>query len=328
MEDIVLQVKDVTIGDKKSGYSIVDKVNIEVKKQQIVGIVGESGCGKSMTSLAIMQLMPVNIAIKEGQILFSGEELTALKEKELRKVRGKDISMIFQEPVRALHPLHKVGKQIEESLKIHTNLSKEDRKKQTISLMKSVGIPDAEMRYDQYPHQLSGGLNQRIMIAMAIAADPSLIIADEPTTALDVTIQAQILQLLRSLRERRGVSIILISHDLAVICENCDYVYVMYCGQIVEEADVRTFFQSPKHPYTQALLSAVPVPDPTAKRERILLEGSIPSAHKPPTGCKFHTRCPKCMECCKTQAPERYEVDDGHYVYCHLYDKERREQQK
>ena len=157
MEDIVLQVKDVTIGDKKSGYSIVDKVNIEVKKQQIVGIVGESGCGKSMTSLAIMQLMPVNIAIKEGQILFSGEELTALKEKELRKVRGKDISMIFQEPVRALHPLHKVGKQIEESLKIHTNLSKEDRKKQTISLMKSVGIPDAEMRYDQYPHQLSGG---------------------------------------------------------------------------------------------------------------------------------------------------------------------------
>ena len=232
MEDIVLQVKDVTIGDKKSGYSIVDKVNIEVKKQQIVGIVGESGCGKSMTSLAIMQLMPVNIAIKEGQILFSGEELTALKEKELRKVRGKDISMIFQEPVRALHPLHKVGKQIEESLKIHTNLSKEDRKKQTISLMKSVGIPDAEMRYDQYPHQLSGGLNQRIMIAMAIAADPSLIIADEPTTALDVTIQAQILQLLRSLRERRGVSLILISHDLAVICENCDYVYVMYWSYV------------------------------------------------------------------------------------------------
>ena len=322
MEDIVLQVKDVTIGDKKSGYSIVDKVNIEEKKQQIVGIVGESGCGKSMTSLAIMQLMPVNIAIKEGQILFSGEELTALKEKELRKVRGKDISMIFQEPVRALHPLHKVGKQIEESLKIHTNLSKEDRKKQTISLMKSVGIPDAEMRYDQYPHQLSGGLNQRIMIAMAIAADPSLIIADEPTTALDVTIQAQILQLLRSLRERRGVSIILISHDLAVICENCDYVYVMYCGQIVEEADVRTFFQSPKHPYTQALIQASP--DPEKKIDQLMaIKGTVPSIENIPEGCRFAERCPHKTERCTKVEPKLYEQNDGTKVKCFLFEEGR-----
>lgn len=322
MEDIVLQVKDVTIGDKKSEYSIVDKVNIEVKKQQIVGIVGESGCGKSMTSLAIMQLMPVNIAIKEGQILFSGEELTALKEKELRKVRGKDISMIFQEPVRALHPLHKVGKQIEESLKIHTNLSKEDRKKQTISLMKSVGIPDAEMRYDQYPHQLSGGLNQRIMIAMAIAADPSLIIADEPTTALDVTIQAQILQLLRSLRERRGVSIILISHDLAVICENCDYVYVMYCGQIVEEADVRTFFQSPKHPYTQALIQASP--DPEKKIDQLMaIKGTVPSIENIPEGCRFAERCPHKTERCTKVEPKLYEQNDGTKVKCFLFEEGR-----
>ena len=322
MEDIVLQVKDVTIGDKKSGYSIVDKVNIEVKKQQIVGIVGESGCGKSMTSLAIMQLMPVNIAIKGGQILFSGEELTALKEKELRKVRGKDISMIFQEPVRALHPLHKVGKQIEESLKIHTNLSKEDRKKQTISLMKSVGIPDAEMRYDQYPHQLSGGLNQRIMIAMAIAADPSLIIADEPTTALDVTIQAQILQLLRSLRERRGVSLILISHDLAVICENCDYVYVMYCGQIVEEADVRTFFQSPKHPYTQALIQASP--DPEKKIDQLMaIKGTVPSIENIPEGCRFAERCPHKTERCTKVEPKLYEQNDGTKVKCFLFEEGR-----
>ncbi len=321
-EDIVLQVKDVTIGDKKSGYSIVDKVNIEVKKQQIVGIVGESGCGKSMTSLAIMQLMQVNIAIKEGQILFSGEELTALKEKELRKVRGKDISMIFQEPVRALHPLHKVGKQIEESLKIHTNLSKEDRKKQTISLMKSVGIPDAEMRYDQYPHQLSGGLNQRIMIAMAIAADPSLIIADEPTTALDVTIQAQILQLLRSLRERRGVSLILISHDLAVICENCDYVYVMYCGQIVEEADVRTFFQSPKHPYTQALIQASP--DPEKKIDQLMaIKGTVPSIENIPEGCRFAERCPHKTERCTKVEPKLYEQNDGTKVKCFLFEEGR-----
>ena len=322
MEDIVLQVKDVTIGDKKSGYSIVDKVNIEVKKQQIVGIVGESGCGKSMTSLEIMQLMSVNIAIKEGQILFSGEELTALKEKELRKVRGKDISMIFQEPVRALHPLHKVGKQIEESLKIHTNLSKEDRKKQTIFLMKSVGIPDAEMRYDQYPHQLSGGLNQRIMIAMAIAADPSLIIADEPTTALDVTIQAQILQLLRSLRERRGVSIILISHDLAVICENCDYVYVMYCGQIVEEADVKTFFQSPKHPYTQALIQASP--DPEKKIDQLMaIKGTVPSIENIPEGCRFAERCPHKTERCTKVEPKLYEQNDGTKVKCFLFEEGR-----
>ena len=245
MEDVLLEVKDITIGDPKSKNAIVDKVNIKVKKKEIVGIVGESGCGKSMTSLAVMQLMPVNIKVKSGEILFRGEDLTNLKEKELRKIRGKDISMIFQEPVRALHPLHKVGKQIEESLKLHSDLSKEELKKKTIALMESVGIPDAQLRYNQYPHQLSGGLNQRVMIAMAITANPSLIIADEPTTALDVTIQAQILQLLRSLRETLSVSIILISHDLAVICENCDYVYVMYCGQIVEEADVQTFFQAP-----------------------------------------------------------------------------------
>ena len=319
MEDVLLEVKDITIGDPKLKNAIVDKVNIKVKKKEIVGIVGESGCGKSMTSLAVMQLMPVNIKVKSGEILFRGEDLTNLKEKELRKIRGKDISMIFQEPVRALHPLHKVGKQIEESLKLHSDLSKEELKKKTIALMESVGIPDAQLRYNQYPHQLSGGLNQRVMIAMAIAANPSLIIADEPTTALDVTIQAQILQLLRSLRETLSVSIILISHDLAVICENCDYVYVMYCGQIVEEADVQTFFQAPKHPYTQALIQASP--DPEKKIEQLMsIQGMVPSIENIPSGCRFAERCPYQSEQCIKEKPELYQQKDGTRVRCFLYE--------
>ncbi|SHJ58565.1 peptide/nickel transport system ATP-binding protein [Hathewaya proteolytica DSM 3090] len=318
MDDILLQIKNMTIGDPKSKNAIVENLDLRVKKKEIVGIVGESGCGKSMTSQAIMKLLPSNIKIREGQILFNGKDLVEISEKDMKKIRGKDISMMFQEPTRALHPLHRVGKQIEETLKIHTNLSKQDAKKKTLELMKAVGIPNPEMRYNQYPHQLSGGLNQRIMIAMAIALDSPLLIADEPTTALDVTIQAQILQLLRSLRKKFAISIILISHDLAVICENCDYTYVMYCGQIVEAAPIKTFLESPKHPYTKALIEACPNPD--KKIEQLHpIEGVVPTMDDIPEGCRFAERCPYKTEQCTKENLEMYSQKDGAFVRCFLY---------
>lgn len=321
MNNTILEIKNLSVGDPKSEHPIVEKANIRVAKKQTVGIVGESGCGKSMTSLAVMNLLPFNIKVLSGNILFNGTDLASLSEKQIRKLRGRDISMIFQEPVRALHPLHKVGKQIEESLTLHLDLPRSDLKKKTIELMSSVGIPDAAARYRQYPHQLSGGLNQRVMIAMAIAANPSLLIADEPTTALDVTIQAQILKLLRSLRENLGISIILISHDLAVICENCDYVYVMYCGQIVEEATVRTFFDCPKHPYTKALIQASP--DPEKKADTLFsIPGTVPTIEQMPMGCRFAERCPFKSNRCLSEAPKIYHQDDGTAVRCFLYEKE------
>lgn len=319
MEEQLLKVEHLTIGDPKAKHPIVEQMDLEVRKKQMVGVVGESGCGKSMTSLGIMQLLPSNIKIQSGKILFQGKELTEIKEQDMRKIRGKELSMIFQEPVRALHPLHKVGKQIEESLKIHTNMTKEERKAKTIQLMEAVGIPKADMRYHQYPHQLSGGLNQRVMIAMAIAVNPLLLIADEPTTALDVTIQAQILELLRSLRDQMGISIMLISHDLAVICENCDYVYVMYCGQIVEEAEARTFFEMPKHPYTKALIQASP--DPEHKAETLAsIPGTVPSIDAIPAGCRFAERCPFKTERCVRECPDLYRQADGAVVRCFLYE--------
>lgn len=319
MKDTFLHVKGLTIGSPKDGYAIVENVEMEVKRKEIVGIVGESGCGKSMTSLGIMRLLPANVEIQSGSIQLEELELTALTEKELRKIRGKEISMIFQEPVRALHPLHKIGKQIEECLKVHTAIRKAERKEKTIALMKEVGIPEPEIRYEQYPHQLSGGLNQRVMIAMAIAAQPKLLIADEPTTALDVTIQVQILKLLRTLRETLGISIMLISHDLGIICENCDYVYVMYCGEIVEEADVRTFFANPRHPYSCALIAASP--DPEKRVEELkAIPGMIPALNEMPEGCRFEDRCPFRTMKCKEKKPKMYRQKDGAAVRCFLYE--------
>lgn len=315
----LLEIADLTVGDPKAKNPIVENISMKVEKKQIVGIVGESGCGKSMTNLAVMGLLPANIKIQSGHVFFEGTDLTKLSEKEMRQIRGKDISMIFQEPARALHPLHKVGRQIEENLKLHTSLSGQELKKKTIELMHSVGIPEAGLRYNQYPHQLSGGLNQRIMIAMAIAANPSLVIADEPTTALDVTIQAQILKLLRSLREELEISVLLISHDLAVICENCDYVYVMYCGQIVEEASIETFFDSPKHPYTQALILASP--DPEKKTEELRpIPGIVPPVDQIPKGCRFADRCQFSTSHCEMEAPGYYRQADGSAVRCFLYE--------
>lgn len=260
-----------------------------------------------------------------GQIIFDGEDITKLEGAKLQPYH-KRMQIIFQDPYSALDPHHNVEEIIREPMSLYTNASKSDIDEQIVELLKKVGMKADDMY--KYAYEFSGGQRQRIGIARALAVEPSLIIADEPVSALDVSIQAQVLNLLNELKHDLDLTYIFVAHDLSVVEYISDRVGVMYLGNFVEVGEKEKIYSNPMHPYTQALLSAVPVPDPTAKRERILLEGSIPSAHKPPTGCKFHTRCPKCMECCKTQAPERYEVDDGHYVYCHLYDKERRKQQK
>lgn len=293
-----------------------------MKKGEVFGIVGESGCGKSTLGRGVCKLENLT----SGHVYLDGEDITEYNDRRMRSIRKK-VQMVFQDPYASLNPRMSVFDIIAEPLLVHhLYQDKADLEKKVLDLLHRVGLDDYHA--NRYPHEFSGGQRQRIGIARALAVEPSLIIADEPVSALDVSIQAQVLNLLNELKHDLDLTYIFVAHDLSVVEYISDRVGVMYLGNFVEVGEKEKIYSNPMHPYTQALLSAVPVPDPTAKRERILLEGSIPSAHKPPTGCKFHTRCPKCMECCKTQAPERYEVDDGHYVYCHLYDKERRKQQK
>ena len=301
---------------------MLDGICFEVKKGEVFGIVGESGCGKSTLGRGVCKLENLT----SGHVYLDGEDITEYNDRRMRSIRKK-VQMVFQDPYASLNPRMSVFDIIAEPLLVHhLYQDKADLEKKVLDLLHRVGLDDYHA--NRYPHEFSGGQRQRIGIARALAVEPSLIIADEPVSALDVSIQAQVLNLLNELKHDLDLTYIFVAHDLSVVEYISDRVGVMYLGNFVEVGEKEKIYSNPMHPYTQALLSAVPVPDPTAKRERILLEGSIPSAHKPPTGCKFHTRCPKCMECCKTQAPERYEVDDGHYVYCHLYDKERREQQK
>lgn len=330
MSDTLLRVEDLKIYypvagsgfGKKEFVKAVDGVTFEVKKGEVFGIVGESGCGKSTLGRGVCKLENLT----SGHVYLDGEDITEYNDLGMRSVRKK-VQMVFQDPYASLNPRMSVFDIIAEPLLVHhLYQDKADLEKKVLDLLHRVGLDDYHA--NRYPHEFSGGQRQRIGIARALAVEPSLIIADEPVSALDVSIQAQVLNLLNELKHDLDLTYIFVAHDLSVVEYISDRVGVMYLGNFVEVGEKEKIYSNPMHPYTQALLSAVPVPDPTAKRERILLEGSIPSAHKPPTGCKFHTRCPKCMECCKTQAPERYEVDDGHYVYCHLYDKERREQQK
>ena len=330
MSDTLLRVEDLKIYypvagsgfGKKEFVKAVDGVTFEVKKGEVFGIVGESGCGKSTLGRGVCKLENLT----SGHVYLDGEDITEYNDRRMRSIRKK-VQMVFQDPYASLNPRMSVFDIIAEPLLVHhLYQDKADLEKKVLDLLHRVGLDDYHA--NRYPHEFSGGQRQRIGIARALAVEPSLIIADEPVSALDVSIQAQVLNLLNELKHDLDLTYIFVAHDLSVVEYISDRVDVMYLGNFVEVGEKEKIYSNPMHPYTQALLSAVPVPDPTAKRERILLEGSIPSAHKPPTGCKFHTRCPKCMECCKTQAPERYEVDDGHYVYCHLYDKERREQQK
>ena len=330
MSDTLLRVEDLKIYypvagsgfGKKEFVKAVDGVTFEVKKGEVFGIVGESGCGKSTLGRGVCKLENLT----SGHVYLDGEDITEYNDRRMRSIRKK-VQMVFQDPYASLNPRMSVFDIIAEPLLVHhLYQDKADLEKKVLDLLHRVGLDDYHA--NRYPHEFSGGQRQRIGIARALAVEPSLIIADEPVSALDVSIQAQVLNLLNELKHDLDLTYIFVAHDLSVVEYISDRVGVMYLGNFVEVGEKEKIYSNPMHPYTQALLSAVPVPDPTAKRERILLEGSIPSAHKPPTGCKFHTRCPNCMECCKTQAPERYEVDDGHYVYCHLYDKERREQQK
>lgn len=300
----------------------VDGVNFEVYPGEVLGLVGESGCGKSVTSLTIMRLISAPGKVEAGEILFDGADLLKLHENEMIHVRGNRISMIFQQPQTALNPVFKVGDQIGEVLNIHQSLGKEAGYKRAIELLKMVGIPDAERRVDAYPHELSGGMAQRVMIAMALACLPELLIADEPTTALDVTIQAQILDLMRNLREHTGTAIILITHDLGVVAEMCERVAVMYAGEIVEQTDAGTLFDQPLHPYTQGLIGSIPILGKLKDRLEVI-PGSVPNLVNLPPGCRFAPRCKAMVEhglkICTDIKPDLIDVKPGHKVRCWLY---------
>ncbi|WP_353892663.1 ABC transporter ATP-binding protein [Proteinivorax hydrogeniformans] len=297
----------------------IDGVNFDVEPGETLGIVGESGCGKSVTSLSVMRLIPKPPGkIEDGEIIFDGKDLLNLPEDEMRKLRGNEMSMIFQEPMTSLNPVYTVGDQITEAIKLHQGKNHKEAVKQAIEMLSLVGIPLPEKRVDEYPHQLSGGMRQRVMIAMALSCNPKLLFADEPTTALDVTIQAQILELMKKLKTELGTSIILITHDLGVIAETVDRVIVMYAGRVVEEAPVKDLFKKHLHPYTEGLMNSIPSLD--ERKERLdSIEGSVPNPLDMPSGCRFHPRCPHVMDKCKEEIPQLEEKSKGHTVACWLH---------
>jgi oligopeptide/dipeptide ABC transporter ATP-binding protein len=296
----------------------VDDVSFEIQPGETLGLVGESGSGKSVTALSIMRLVQPPGRIPGGRILFKGRDLLALSEPEMRKVRGADIALIFQEPMTALDPVFTVGDQIAETLTVHGRATRREARIRAVELLEAVRIPDPAARARDYPHQLSGGMRQRVLIAIALACRPSLVIADEPTTALDVTIQAQILDLLREMKAALNLSMLLITHDLGVIAETADRVAVMYAGRIVEEAPVRAIFRDPKHPYTRGLLASMPT---GARGQRLrAIEGTVPLLGHLPPGCTFNPRCPDRFAPCTTAPPPRYAVGVEHDARCYLYD--------
>ena len=290
----------------------VDDVDLALGRGETLGLVGESGCGKSVTALSILRLVPrPRGRIVEGTIVFQGRDLLTLQEEKMRAIRGGEIGMIFQEPMTSLNPVFSIGSQVLEALRVHKKLTKKEARQRAVKLLTSVGLSDAAHRMRDYPHQLSGGMRQRVMIAMALAGDPTLLIADEPTTALDVTIQAQILELIQELRRERGLAMILITHDLGIIAQTADKVAVMYAGKIVEYTDVKALFAEPKHPYTVGLLSAVhdlrPIP------------GNVPNPLEEIAGCSFHPRCPSVKKICRREMPSLLTVASGHQTRCWLY---------
>lgn len=323
MEKSTLEVNHLCTSffTEKGQIRAVNDVSISVPEGSIIGIVGESGCGKSMTARSIMQLLKHPSKIVDGSIMLGDRDLTKLNDAEMADVRGKEISMIFQEPMTSLNPVMKVGKQVQEAVMQHQSVTKQQAREQVLQIFEKVGISDAEKRYECYPHELSGGLRQRVMIAMAMVCRPKLLIADEPTTALDVTVEAQILDLMLNLRDEIGTSIILISHNLGVIAEICDYVYVMYAGRIVEQADTFTLFDHAQHPYTLGLLNAV---NSLERKQTILdtIPGSVPNLANLPSGCSFSPRCAHCTQQCTQDTPALQEVAKGHLVRCHAVNQE------
>ncbi len=300
----------------------VDGVDFSLKQGETLGIVGESGSGKSVTALSIMRLIPQPPGkIVSGEIVFRERNLCTLSEKEMRKIRGREISMIFQEPMTSLDPVFTIGHEIIETILLHQNVTKKEAEKRAIQMLEVVGIPDAQKRIKNYPHELSGGMRQRIMIAMALSCNPALLIADEPTTALDVTIQAQILKLINDLKKKFNTAVIIITHDLGVISEMCDYVAVMYAGHIVEYTDIFTLFEKPMHPYTQGLNRSIPRMD-RETRTLETIKGIVPNLLHLPPGCPFNSRCEYAFEHCFKEIPELIEVEPHHLIKCHLVEKE------
>jgi len=319
--NVLLDIKDLRTSFRIDGkyYAAVDGVNLTVNKNEVFAIVGESGCGKSAMALSVARLHNLNYTRIEGEIIFRGEDILKMKPAELNKVRGGGVGMIFQDPLTALNPLHRVGPQIEEALFYHTILDKGERKQRTIELLTQVGMVDPELTYTQFPHELSGGMRQRAMIAVAISCKPDLLIADEPTTALDVTIQAQILSLIKDLQKEMQSSIILITHDLGVVAEMADRVAVMYAGQIVETAPVLNIFENPQHPYTRSLLNSIP--GSTTGVERLhTIQGLVPSLiNLPREGCRFAPRIPWVDDNAHEATPVYHEIEPGHFVLCSCY---------
>lgn len=293
----------------------VDGVSFSLNEGETLGIVGETGCGKSMTALSILRLLPRRAKIVNGEILFQGENLISKSDDEMRRIRGRDIAMIFQDPNTCLNPLFKVGAQVVEALIVHKKLPKREAESEVIDAFKSVGIPDPEKRLNSYPHELSGGMKQRIMIAMGLLHNPKLLIADEPTTALDTTIQGQILELMKDLKTKSNTATLLITHNIGIVAETCDNVAVMYAGEIVEWGDVVSVIDNPKHPYTRCLLQAFP----SRKKAFCAIPGSVPDAIEPPSGCKFHPRCKFAKDKCRKTKPSLVELENQtRSVCCHI----------
>ena len=312
-DENILEVKNlVTAFDTEGGrIRAVDDVSFKLQKQQTLGIVGESGCGKSVTALSIMRLLPKPAGIIEsGQILFNGFDLARLPADKMHEIRGKRISMVFQEPMTSLNPVYR----------LHFAAMREDEiRQQSLDLLQKVGIPEPEQRLEEYPHQISGGMRQRVMIALALACEPDILIADEPTTALDVTIQAQILDLMQNLQSETGMAVIFITHDLGVIAETCEDVVVMYAGKVAESACAAALFKNPKHPYTQGLLDSIPRLETARKTKLNIIEGIVPSLYEIPSGCRFRNRCPYAMDVCSGDPPPMIAVGTDHLAACYLY---------
>jgi len=321
-DEVILKVNNlVTAFDTETGrIRAVDDISFEVKNSRTLGIVGESGCGKSVTALSIMRLLPKPTGIIEsGQILFRDADIISLPANKMQEIRGNHISMIFQEPMTALNPVHKIGKQIGEIFRLHqAGISNNTIRQESIAILRRVGIPDPEKRIEEYPHQLSGGMRQRVMIAIALACKPDILIADEPTTALDVTIQAQILELMKDLQRETGMAIIFITHDLGVVSEICDEVVVMYAGKVAETAPVKELFKNPKHPYTKGLLLSILRLESQRKTKLSTIEGVVPGLDELPQGCRFHNRCPYTQALCETRPPDIKSVGENHFASCYL----------